>query len=292
MSFLFIPSVIFEDWLSLQKMKITLCLISSQVRRLEELVGLLVDDLPFYQLLPWPPYHPVPQKLPLLPASQLCFLVVSLQLKHPTSSGHTSPGHFLSAGTAILGKARPQLDHCLFQIPLSLVHLDHQALFLVVAIVEKVRDVLAVAWREARVELDVPILADEVVGADFSEDEVEYVLVELAHQLDGQLVWDEEVAVGEHVRETPVQRLVCALVVVVVPQNVGNLSVFLSGWISVVLDGCDHTGTSLTPVLEERLGKRHEQCSIMLHCSADERHPVELALHHRLQWGDRHEGLA
>ena len=45
-SFLFIPSVIFEDWLSLQKMKITLCLISSQVRRLEELVGLLVDDLP------------------------------------------------------------------------------------------------------------------------------------------------------------------------------------------------------------------------------------------------------
>ena len=24
----------------------------------------------------------------------------------------------------------------------------------------------------------------------------------------------------------------------------------------------------------------------------DERHPVELALHHRLQWGDRHEGLA
>merc|ERR1712013_858887 len=105
MSFLFIPSVIFEDWLSLQKMKITLCLISSQVRRLEELVGLLVDDLPFYQLLPWPPYHPVPQKLPLLPASQLCFLVASLQLKHPTSSGHTSPGHFLSAGTAILGKA-------------------------------------------------------------------------------------------------------------------------------------------------------------------------------------------
>ena len=24
----------------------------------------------------------------------------------------------------------------------------------------------------------------------------------------------------------------------------------------------------------------------------DERHPVELALHHRLQWRDRHEGLA
>ena len=29
-----------------------------------------------------------------------------------------------------------------------------------------------------------------------------------------------------------------------------NLSVILGGWISVVLDGCDHTGTSLTPVLE------------------------------------------
>ena len=75
--------------------------------------------------------------------------------------------------------------------------------FLATYIVEEVRDVLAMAWWEARVELDVPILADEVVGADFSEDEVEDVLVELAHQFDGQLVWDEEVAVGEHVRETP-----------------------------------------------------------------------------------------
>ena len=66
----------------------------------------------------------------------------------------------------------------------------------------------------------------------------------------------------------PVQRLVGALVVVVVPQNVGNLniliisghfhqqknlSVFIGGWISVVLDRCDHTGTSLTPVLEVKV---------------------------------------
>ena len=58
------------------------------------------------------------------------------------------------------------------------------------------------------VELDVPILADEVVRADLREDEVEDALGEPAHQLDGELVGDEEVAVGQHVREAGVQGLV------------------------------------------------------------------------------------
>ena len=58
------------------------------------------------------------------------------------------------------------------------------------------------------VELDVPILADEVVRADLREDEVEDALREPAHQLDGELVGDEEVAVGQHVREAGVQGLV------------------------------------------------------------------------------------
>ena len=73
------------------------------------------------------------------------------------------------------------------------------------------------------VELDVPILADEVVRADLRQDEVEDALGEPAHQLDGELVGDEEVAVGQHVREAGVQGLVLRFVVVVVPQDVGNL---------------------------------------------------------------------
>ena len=73
------------------------------------------------------------------------------------------------------------------------------------------------------VELDVPILADEVVRADLRQDEVEDALGEPAHQLDGELIGDEEVAVGQHVREAGVQGLVLRFVVVVVPQDVGNL---------------------------------------------------------------------
>ena len=61
---------------------------------------------------------------------------------------------------------------------------------------------------EGGIELDVPVLADEVVRADLREDEVEDALGEPAHQLDGELVRDEEVAVGEHVRETTVQAFV------------------------------------------------------------------------------------
>ena len=77
------------------------------------------------------------------------------------------------------------------------------------------------------VELDVPILADEVVRADLREDEVEDALGEPAHQLDGELVGDEEVAVGQHVREAGVQGLVLRSVVVVVPQDVGNLDIVI-----------------------------------------------------------------
>ena len=81
--------------------------------------------------------------------------------------------------------------------------------------------------RQSRIKLDVPVLADEVVRADLREDEVEHVLRELAHQLHRQLVGDEEVAVGEHVREAAVQALVLRFVVVVVPQDVGNLDIVI-----------------------------------------------------------------
>ena len=54
-------------------------------------------------------------------------------------------------------------------------------------------------WRESGIKLNVPILADEVVRAHFREDEVEHVLVELAHQLHRQLVGDKEVTISEHV---------------------------------------------------------------------------------------------
>ena len=58
------------------------------------------------------------------------------------------------------------------------------------------------------VKLNIPVLADEVVRADLRQDEVEDALGEPAHQLDGELVGDKEVAVGEHVRETTVQTFV------------------------------------------------------------------------------------
>ena len=77
------------------------------------------------------------------------------------------------------------------------------------------------------IKLDVPILADEVVRADLRQDEVEDALGEPAHQLDRELVGDEEVAVGQHVREAGVQGLVLRFVVVVVPQDVGNLDIFI-----------------------------------------------------------------
>ena len=92
-------------------------------------------------------------------------------------------------------------------------------------IVKEVRYVLPMAWRQAGVILNVPVLADEVVWAHFGEDEVEDALGELAHQLHRQLVGDEEVAIGEHVGEAVVQGLVGGLVVVVVPQDIGNLDV-------------------------------------------------------------------
>ena len=77
------------------------------------------------------------------------------------------------------------------------------------------------------IKLDVPILADEVVRADLRQDEVEDALGEPAHQLDRELVGDEEVAVGQHVREAAVQGLVLRFVVVVVPQDVGNLDIVI-----------------------------------------------------------------
>ena len=94
-------------------------------------------------------------------------------------------------------------------------------------IVKEVGYVLPVTGRQSWIKLDVPVLADEVVRADLREDEVEHVLRELAHQLHRQLVGDEEVAVGEHVREAAVQTLVLWFMVVVVPQDVGNLDVVI-----------------------------------------------------------------
>ena len=82
-------------------------------------------------------------------------------------------------------------------------------------------------WGQGGIKLDVPILADEVVRADLRQDEVEDALGEPAHQLDSELVGDEEVAVGQHVREAGVQGLVLRFVVVVVPQDVGSLDVVI-----------------------------------------------------------------
>ena len=77
------------------------------------------------------------------------------------------------------------------------------------------------------VKLNIPVLADEVVRADLRQDEVEDALGEPAHQLDGELVGDEEVAVGEHVGEAAVQGLVLGFVVVVIPQDVGHLDIII-----------------------------------------------------------------
>ena len=94
-------------------------------------------------------------------------------------------------------------------------------------IVKEVGYVLPMTWRQGGIKLNVPILADEVVRAHFREDEVEHALRELAHQLHGELVGDEEVAVGEHVGEAAVQGLVLGFVVVVIPQDVGHLDIII-----------------------------------------------------------------
>ena len=94
-------------------------------------------------------------------------------------------------------------------------------------IVKEVGYVLPMTWRQGGIKLNVPILADEVVRAHFGEDEVEHALRELAHQLHGELVGDEEVAIGEHVGEAAVQGLVLGFVVVVIPQDVGHLDIII-----------------------------------------------------------------
>ena len=81
-------------------------------------------------------------------------------------------------------------------------------IYCITHIVKEVGYVFPMTRGQGGVELDVPILADEVVRADLRQDEVEDALGEPAHQLDGELVGDEEVAVGQHVREAGVQGLV------------------------------------------------------------------------------------